>query len=65
MEVSVPVDGFTPCLIHRETGKVLKTAIKKYTPKKNDLRNWKFDWTLPMIQGYEVYALTLENDDGC
>jgi hypothetical protein len=63
MEVSVPVDGFTPCLIHRETGKVLKTAIKKYTPKKNDLRNWKFDWTLPINQRYEVYALTLENDD--
>jgi hypothetical protein len=27
------------------------------------LRNWKFDWTLPLIQQYEVYVLTLENDD--
>ena len=36
---------------------------KKYSPKKGELRNWKFDWTLPLAQGYEVYALTLENDD--
>lgn len=63
MEINIPVDGFTPCLIYRENGKVLKTAIKKHTPKKSELRSWKFDWTLPVIQGYEVYALTLENDD--
>ncbi len=63
MEIGIPVDVFTPCLIHRETERVLKTVIEKYTPKKSELRNWKFDWTLPVIQGYEVYALTLENDD--
>ncbi|MDA8211558.1 MAG: hypothetical protein M0021_06745 [Clostridia bacterium] len=27
------------------------------------MRNWKFDWILPVTQGYEVYALMLEKDD--
>ena len=28
-----------------------------------DYKNWKFDWSIPQSQGYDIYALRVKNWD--
>ena len=66
-EVSIEIDLFTPCLEDNETGEIINTKYKRVeiitsnkalTMKKE---GWNFDWSLPFKNGYEVYALIVEN----
>lgn len=70
MEIDIFVDSLTDCLVLRETGEeynteyrlVAKTITKSraYELKED---GWKFDWSVPHQNGYEIYELLLEGDD--
>lgn len=62
MNVDVVIDKFTPCLIKRETGEIVDTITEKIKPKKDDYKGWNFDWSLPIKNGYSVYALKVKGD---
>ena len=38
-------------------------TITKQDANELKLQGWKFDWSVPHQNGYEVYELLLENDD--
>jgi hypothetical protein len=64
MRVDVEVDDFTPCLIEKSTGKIVDTRTVAVDLKKSDYEGWKFDWSIPKKNGYEIHALkTTENED--
>jgi hypothetical protein len=56
------IDTSTPCLINRQSGEVLETAIEKIVPQKGEFRGWKFKWTKPIKNGYDVYALRIKGE---
>lgn len=55
--VNIGIDEYTPCLIDRQTGKILETTTEKIVPKKGEFSEWKFDWTLPCKKGFDVFSL--------
>lgn len=70
MEIDIIIDSLTNCLICTETGEECDTEyclvtreITKQDAEKLKKQGWKFDWSIPHQNGYEVYELFLENDD--
>ena len=70
MEIDIIIDTLTNCLIRTETGEECDTEyrlVARTITKQDSLelkaRGWKFDWSLPHQNGYEIYELLLENDD--
>ena len=62
--MNIEIDGFTPCLEHAKTGKIIETSYAKAS--KSELRSldgWKFDWTHPSLKNAEIYKLTVKGDD--
>ena len=70
MEIDIYIDSLTDCLLCSETGElhdteyrlVLKT-ISKYDALDLKAEGWKFDWSIPHQNGYEVYELLLKDDN--
>lgn len=70
MEVDIRIDSLTNCLVLTETGEecdteyrlVLKT-ISRQDAMGLKARGWKFDWSIPHQNGYEVYELLVAGDD--
>lgn len=70
MEIDIIIDSLTNCLICSETGEecdteyrlVAKTITKQDAAKLKE-QGWKFDWSIPHRNGYEVYELLLEDDN--
>lgn len=69
MEIDVLVDSLTNCLIESSTGKEFDTEFHKVEGKitKSDAERlrfagWKFDWSVPQNNGYEIYELYIKND---
>lgn len=66
MGLSIEIDGFTPCLVDKKTGKIVDT---KYSiAKKSELNGlkkngWNFNWLDDDLKDSTVYKLTLENDN--
>lgn len=64
MEIDVLIDKLTDCLVERKTGKVIDTYYKKretlINPK--DYKGWKFNWSTPEKNEYEIYELFVEGD---
>lgn len=70
MEIDICIDSLTDCLICSETGEKYDTEYRMVTRTitKQDaleLQNigWRFDWSIPHANGYEVYELLLKDDD--
>lgn len=70
MEIEIFIDSLTNCLICTETGRECDTeyrlaakTITKQDASKLIAQGWKFDWSIPHQNGYEVYELLLENDE--
>ena len=70
MDIEIIIDTLTNCLICTETGEEYDTEYRLVTRKitKRDAldlnaRGWKFDWSIPQQNGYEVYELLLEKDN--
>lgn len=70
MEVDIQIDSLTNCLVLTETGEeydteyrlVAKTITKQEARELNS-QGWKFDWSVPHQNGYEVYELLIEDDN--
>lgn len=70
MEIDIYIDSLTECLFCQETGEECDTEYRlvSKTITKEDAQDfislgWKFDWSIPHENGYEVYELLLEGDD--
>lgn len=70
MEIDIIIDTLTDCLICSETGeecdteyRLVSRTITKQDANELKEQGWKFDWSIPHQNGYEVYELLLENDD--
>lgn len=70
MEIEILIDSLTDCLICTETGEECNTEyrlVTKRIAKQEAMQlkeeGWKFDWSIPHKNGYEVYELLLEGDE--
>ena len=70
MEIDIIIDSLTNCLVNTETGEECDTEYRNVTRtiSRQDadelkVEGWKFDWSIPHKDGYEVYELLLMNDD--
>lgn len=70
MEVDIQIDELTNCLRCRETGKEYDTqyrlvsqTITKSAAEKLIEAGWKFDWSIPYTNGYEIYELLLKDTE--
>ena len=60
--IEIQIDKLTPCLMERANGRIFDTQINKITPAKRNYADWKFDWSIPLKNGYDIYALKIKND---
>ncbi len=65
MEIDILIDKLTDCLVETETGKIVQTEyVKKKTKIRSvEYKGWKFDWSTPQKNGYDIYELFVEGDD--
>ncbi len=70
MEIDICIDDLTECLICAENGKICNTEyrlVSKVISTQDALelkkQGWRFDWSLPHQNGYEVYELLLQDSD--
>lgn len=70
MEIDVIIDSLTNCLVCSKTGDKCETRyqlitkiITKQEAQKLKMLGWKFDWSIPQQNGYEIYELLLQDDD--
>lgn len=70
MEIDVYIDTLTNCLLCQRTGEKCDTEyrlVTKTISKPDALglnkAGWKFDWSIPHQNGYEVYELLLSGDE--
>ena len=70
MEIDIYIDSLTDCLVCNETGELHDTeyrlvckTISKYDALDLKAEGWKFDWSIPHQNGYEVYELLLKDDN--
>lgn len=66
MSISIEIDKFTPCLIEKETGKIVETKYEIVTPIELTSLNklgWKFDWQAENLDKAIIYKLTLADNN--
>ena len=65
MSVDILIDRLTDCLVERTSGKIVETEYRKRSSKikKSDYKNWKFNWSLPEKNNYEIYELFVKGDE--
>lgn len=70
MEIDILIDNLTNCLVCAETGEECNTeyrlvarTITKQDAAELKAQGWRFDWSIPHQNGYEVYELLLESSD--
>ena len=56
------IDNLTPCLIERKTGRIFETLITRIYPVRKHYAGWNFDWSIPLQNKFEVYALTISGE---
>ena len=68
--VDIVIDELTDCIYDRQTGErydteffLVKEPITKQRALDLQKEGWKFDWSLPQKDGYEVYELKIVNDN--
>lgn len=68
MTVNIIIDTITNCLVCTETGEEFTTEYRLVTTKisKQEAADWqeegwKFDWSIPQQNGYEIYELYLKD----
>lgn len=62
--VDIEIDNFTPCLVERESGKIVDTTFSLATTE--DIESlkaggWLFDWKHSDLSGSDIYKLTVED----
>lgn len=58
--IDVEIDGLTPCLVEKATGETIDTTVEPIKVTKKDYKNWKFNWSIPQKEGYDIYALRIK-----
>ena len=65
MAIDIIIDSLTNCLVRTETGEECDTEyrlvariITKQDAAELKAQGWKFDWSIPHQNGYEVYCQT-------
>ena len=61
--IEIQIDKLTPCLMERASGQIFDTQMCKISPSKRDYVGWKFDWSIPSKNGYDIYALKIKGDE--
>lgn len=61
MEIDIFIDSLTDCLMCNATGelhdteyRLVRKTISKYDALDLKAQGWKFDWSIPHQNGYEV-----------
>ena len=65
-DINIIIDELTPCLKDSKTGEFLNTdfsAIKISKAKARSMMKdgWKFDWSKPFQEGFEVFQLNIKD----
>lgn len=70
MEIDIFIDALTDCLVYTPTGEMKDTEYRLVTKtitradaKRLKDKGWKFDWSVPHQNGYEVYELLLKGSE--
>ncbi len=69
-EIEIEIDELTDCIYDRKTDErydteffLVREPITKEQAIKLQKQGWAFDWSLPQKDGYDIYKLTIKNDD--
>ena len=69
-EIDIEIDELTNCLVDRSNGNTLDTeyrlvvkTISKEDANRLNEQGWKFDWSIPHKNGYEVYELMIVGEE--
>ncbi|MBE6340444.1 MAG: hypothetical protein J6Y72_10485 [Bacteroidales bacterium] len=70
MDIDILIDSLTNCLEKRETNELCDTeyrlvvkTINKIKATELQHRGWRFDWSAPHRNGYDIYELLTVNDE--
>ena len=70
MKIDIEIDGLTNCLVNRITDKkcdtqyrLISKTITKAEAEEMKTKGWLFDWSIPQLQGCDVYELLLKDTD--
>lgn len=65
MEIDIQIDELTDCLFDSTNNINVDTYYKKHdsTISKREYKNWKFDWSIPLKNGYDIYELFVKGND--
>lgn len=70
MEIDIYIDSLTNCLVCSATGeehdteyRLVRRTISEADAKVLKFEGWKFDWSIPHKNGYEIYELLLKEND--
>lgn len=61
--VKIDIDELTPCLRRLSDNKIISTSVYDVSPTKKEFKDWEFDWTIPVKNGFTVRALKVDGDD--
>ncbi len=62
--MNIEIDKLTPCLEEVSTGTIVDTSFDLLsTNELHSLKDWKFKWSDKTLNDYEVYKLTVKNDE--
>ena len=70
MEINIYIDSLTNCLVCAKNGvkynteyRLIGGRISKKRAMELKKKGWKFDWSIPQKNGYDIYELLLRNDE--
>lgn len=70
VEVEIEIDEITDCIYNRETDErfdtdfsLVQERITKERALELQKEGWSFDWSAPQNDGYDVYKLTIKDDN--
>ena len=61
-KIDIAIDELSPCLRKAKTGEIVSTTVEQIVPSANDFKDWEFDWTKPVHDGYDVYSIKASGD---
>jgi len=58
----IEIDELTPCLRRKSDGKIVNTTVVDVLPTLEKFKDWEFDWTKPVRNGYTVRGIKVKGD---
>lgn len=63
MGVSVEIDKFTPCLVEKDSSRIIDTQYSLASEADLKIGGWNFNWSDKDLKNSEIYKLTLKGDN--